>query len=105
MRHGFIHVVLDDYYRLAYAEIHYGETGATAAAVLHRATAWFTARGVSARWVLTDDGGCYRSRDWAAACAELGITAKRTRPYRPPLERSPAGRVSSDVQRSAPKAE
>jgi transposase InsO family protein len=33
--------------------------------------------------VLTDNGGCYRSRDWTAACAELGITPKRTRPYRP----------------------
>lgn len=83
MRHGFIHVVLDDHSRLAYAEIHEDETGPTAAAVLHRATAWFAARGVTAQRVLTDNGGCYRSRDWAAACAELGITPKRTRPYRP----------------------
>jgi hypothetical protein len=28
-------------------------------------------------------GACYRSKLWAAACAELGITHKRTRPYRP----------------------
>jgi transposase InsO family protein len=83
MRHGFIHVVLDDHSRLAYAEIHDDETGPTAAAVLHRAAAWFTARGVTARRVLTDNGGCYRSHHWAAACAELGITPKRTRPYRP----------------------
>ncbi|MGK5115507.1 IS481 family transposase [Geodermatophilus sp. CPCC 205506] len=83
MGHGFIHVVLDDYSRLAYAEICEDETGPTAAAVLRRATAWFAARGVTARRVLTDNGGCYRSRDWSAACAELGLTAKRTRPYRP----------------------
>ncbi len=83
MRHGFIHVVLDDHSRLAYAEIHDDETGPTAVAVLHRATAWFAARGVTAQRVLTDNGGCYRSRVWAAACAELGITPKRTRPYRP----------------------
>jgi transposase InsO family protein len=83
MRHGFIHVVLDDYSRIAYAEIHDDETGATATAVLRRATAWFAARGVTAQRVLTDNGGCYRSRDWAAACAELGIKHKRTRPYRP----------------------
>ena len=81
--HGFIHVVLDDHSRLAYAEICEDETGRTAAAVLRRATAWFAARGVTARRVLTDNGGCYRGRDWAAACAELGITPKRTRPYRP----------------------
>jgi transposase InsO family protein len=83
IRYGFIHVVLDDHTRLAYAEICEDETGPTAAAVLHRATAWFADRGVIARRVLTDNGGCYRSRDWATACAELGIAAKRTRPYRP----------------------
>jgi transposase InsO family protein len=83
MRHGFIHVVLDDHSRLVYAEIHDDELGVTATAVLHRAVAWFAARGVITRRVLTDNGGCYRSRDWAAACAELGITPKRTRPYRP----------------------
>jgi transposase InsO family protein len=83
MRHGFIHVVLDDHSRLAYAEIQEDELGVTATAVLRRAVAWFAERGVTARRVLTDNGGCYRSRDWAAACAELGITPKRTRPYRP----------------------
>jgi transposase InsO family protein len=51
--------------------------------VLRRAVAWFAARGVTARWVLTDNDGCYRSRDWATACTELHIKAKRTRPYRP----------------------
>ncbi|MGY1698045.1 IS481 family transposase, partial [Geodermatophilus sp. SYSU D00814] len=44
MGHGFIHVVLDDHSRTAYAEIHEDETGPTAAAVLHRAVAWFAAR-------------------------------------------------------------
>jgi transposase InsO family protein len=83
MRHGYIHVVLDDHSRLAYAEIHDDELGTTATAVLRRAVAWFAARGVTTRRVLTDNGGCYRSRDWATACAELGITPKRTRPYRP----------------------
>ena len=33
--------------------------------------------------MLTDNGSCYRSRDWAATCQQLGITPKRTRPYRP----------------------
>jgi transposase InsO family protein len=83
MRHGFIHVVLDDHTRLAYAEIHDDELGITATAVLRRAVAWFTARGVTSRRVLTDNGACYRSRSWADACTELGITPKRTRPYRP----------------------
>jgi transposase InsO family protein len=80
---GSIHVVLDDHSRVAYAEICDDETGPTAAAVLRRATAWFAVRGVTARRVLTDNGGCYRSRDWAGACTALGITPERTRPYRP----------------------
>jgi transposase InsO family protein len=83
MRHGFIHVVLDDHSRLTYAEIHDDELAVTAAGVLRRAVAWFAARGVTAYRVLTDNGGCYRSRAWATACIELGITPKRTRPYRP----------------------
>jgi transposase InsO family protein len=83
MRHGFIHVVLDDHSRLAYAEIHDDELGITATAVLQRAVAWFADRDVTARRVITDNGSCYRSRHWAAACAELGITVKKTRPYRP----------------------
>src|SRR3712207_4015292 len=81
--HGFIHVVLDDHSRAAYAEICEDETGPTAAAVLRRATAWFAARGVTARRVLTDNGGCHRSRDWATALPAVGITPNRTRPYRP----------------------
>jgi transposase InsO family protein len=83
LRHAFIHVVLDDHSRLAYAEIHDDELGVTATGVLRRAVAWFAARGVTARRVLTDNGACYRSRDWATACAQLDITPKRTRPYRP----------------------
>jgi transposase InsO family protein len=83
MRHGFIHVVLDDHSRLAYAEIHDDELATTATAVLRRGVTWFADRGVTTRRVLTDNGGCYRSRDWANTCAELGITPKRTRPYRP----------------------
>jgi transposase InsO family protein len=81
--YDYVHTAIDDHSRLAYAEIHDDEFGITATAVLRRAVAWFAARGVTARRVLTDNGGCYRSRDWAAACAQLGITPKRTRPYRP----------------------
>jgi transposase InsO family protein len=80
---AFVHTVLDDHSRVAYAEIHDDETAATAIGVLRRATAWFAARGVTVQRVLSDNGSAYRSRAWRAACAELGITPKRTRPYRP----------------------
>jgi transposase InsO family protein len=80
---AFVHTVLDDHSRVAYAEIHDDETAATAAAVLQRAVAWFAARGVVVERVLSDNGGCYRSFAWRDTCAALGITPKRTRPYRP----------------------
>jgi transposase InsO family protein len=81
--HGFIHAAVDDHSRLAYAEIHPDETSQTAAGFLLRAQVWFTDRGVVIQRVLTDNGSCYRSRRWTAACRQLGITPKRTRPYRP----------------------
>jgi transposase InsO family protein len=80
---AFVHTVLDDHSRIAYAEIHDDETAATAAAVLHRAVAWFGERGVVVERVLSDNGSCYRSFLWRDTCAELAITPKRTRPYRP----------------------
>ena len=52
-----------------------------------RAIAWFAAQGVTIERVLTDNGSCYRSRAWKAACAEHQITHKRTRPYRPQTNR------------------
>ena len=69
--------------RLAYAEIHPDETRQSAAGFLVRAHAWFQARGVTVQRVLTDNGGCDRSHLWGETCRQLGITAKRTRPYRP----------------------
>jgi transposase InsO family protein len=80
---AYVHTVLDDHSRVAYAEIHDDETAATAVAVLRRAVAWFAARGVTVERVLSDNGSPYRSRLWTAACLELGIRPKRTRPYRP----------------------
>jgi transposase InsO family protein len=80
---AYIHTVLDDHSRLAYSEIHADETRETAVLVLRHAAAWFAARGVRIERILSDNGSCYRSKLWAATCAELGITPKRTRPYRP----------------------
>jgi len=80
---AFVHTVLDDHSRVAYAEIHDDETAATATLVLRNAVAWFGARSVTVERVLSDNGSAYKSRLWAATCAELGITPKKTRPYRP----------------------
>jgi transposase InsO family protein len=80
---AFVHTVIDDHSRVAYAEICSDETAATAIGVLRRAVAWFTEQGVLVERVLSDNGSCYRSNAWRDACTELSITHKRTRPYRP----------------------
>jgi transposase InsO family protein len=80
---AYVHTVIDDYSRVAYAEIHADEKAATAIGVLQRATAWFADHGVTVERVLSDNGSAYMSYAWRDACAELGITPKRTRPYRP----------------------
>ena len=79
----YIHTALDDRTRLAYSEILDNETGATAAGFWRRAHAWFAHHGITIERALTDNGACYRSRHWANALAETGVTHKRTRPYRP----------------------
>jgi transposase InsO family protein len=83
MGHAFVHTVVDDHSRVAYAEIHDDETALTAIGVLRRAISWFAARQVTVERVLTDNGSCYKSHAWRDACIELGIAHKRTRPYRP----------------------
>jgi transposase InsO family protein len=80
---SYLHTVIDDHSRVAYAEICTDEKADTAIAVLRRAVDWFSDHGVTVERVLSDNGSAYKSYAWRDACAELGITAKRTRPYRP----------------------
>jgi transposase InsO family protein len=81
--HAFVHTVIDDHSRVAYAEVHDDETAATATAVLRRAVDWFARRGITIERVLSDNGSAYVSYLWRDVCAELGIKHSRTRPYRP----------------------
>jgi transposase InsO family protein len=86
-KHGFgwnrVHIAIDDYSRLAYAEELPDESPSTTADFLRRAWRFYGAHGITIERILTDNGGCYRSRDFAAACDELGLGHRRTRPYRP----------------------
>jgi len=79
--YAFIHAAVDGYSRVAYAEIHPNEQGATAAEFWIRAHAWFSEHGIGVERVLTDNGGCYRSDVFHQALA--GIEHTFTRPYRP----------------------
>lgn len=79
--YSFLHHAVDDHSRLAYSEIHTDERKETAAGFWQRANAFFTAAGITVTEVMTDNGACYRSRDFAAALGP--ITHRFTRPYRP----------------------
>jgi transposase InsO family protein len=79
--HAFVHSAVDAYSRVAYSEVLDDEQSVTAAAFWLRAAAFFAALGVVVERVLTDNGGCYRSRDFAAALG--AVRHSRTRPYRP----------------------
>ena len=79
----FVHIAVDDYSRLAYAEVLDDETAATAAGFLARAVAFYRRYGIEVEQLLTDNGSCYRSVLHAIACRRLGIRHLRTRPRRP----------------------
>jgi transposase InsO family protein len=79
----FVHVAVDDYSRIAYAEVLHDERATTAAAFLQRAVAFYRRHGIEVERVLTDNGSCYRAVLHALACRRLGIRHRRTRPYRP----------------------
>ena len=79
----YLHTVIDDRSRVAYVEARDDETKETAVDVLKNAVAWFAERGVTVQRVLSDNGSCYKSNLWKQTCTDLGITPKKTRPYRP----------------------
>jgi transposase InsO family protein len=79
----FVHVCIDDASRLSYAEVLEDEKGTTASAFLRRAMAWFAARGIETKRILTDNGSCYVSKIFDETCCSLNVKHSRTRPYRP----------------------
>jgi transposase InsO family protein len=81
--YAFVHSAIDDHSRLAYSEVHDDETTATAIGFWARARDFFACHGMTIREVMTDNGSCYVSRDWAQALAHDSVQHQRTRPYRP----------------------
>jgi transposase InsO family protein len=79
----YVHIAVDDYSRLAYAEVLPDEKATTAAAFLRRAVAFYRRYGIRVERLLTDNGSAYRSTVHAIACRQLRIKHLRTRPYRP----------------------
>jgi transposase InsO family protein len=81
--YDFVHAAVDDRSRVAYAEILPDERKETASAFMTRAIGFFAERGITVERVLTDNGACYRSSEFARTLAGAGVEHRRTRPYRP----------------------
>jgi len=79
----YVHVAVDDYSRLAYAEVLADETATTVVGFLARAAAFYKRHGIRVERLLTDNGPGYRSTLHAISCKTLGIRHLRTRAYRP----------------------
>jgi transposase InsO family protein len=79
----YVHVMVDDHSRLAYAEVLDSLTARCAVAFLRRAVAWFAERGVQIQTLMSDNGACYVSHQYAIALNELGVSHLRIRPGRP----------------------
>ena len=79
----FVHIAVDEYSRLAYAEVLADEKATTALGFLSRAVAFYGRHGIKVEQLLTDNGGAYRATIHAIACRRLKIKHLRTRPYRP----------------------
>ena len=79
----YVHVCVDDYSRLAYAEVLDDQKTTTAIGFLKRAVAFYRRHGIRVERLLTDNGSAYVSALHALACRRLGIRHLRTRPYRP----------------------
>jgi transposase InsO family protein len=79
----FVHVVIDDATRLAYAEVLADEKATTAVGFLNRALAFYRRHGITVERLITDNGPAYRATIHAVACRTMGIRHLRTRPYRP----------------------
>jgi len=82
--YDYVHTVIDDHSRVAYAEIHDDEKGATAAGVLERAIAFYAELGVRVERVISDNAFAYRhSTAFRGVITQHGITQKFIKPHCP----------------------
>ena len=78
-----LHVAVDDFYRVAYAELLPDERRATRSAFMSRCPAFFAGLGVAVGRVMTDNGPGYRSREFNGLLASEGARHLCTRPFSP----------------------
>lgn len=78
----YVHVCIDDASRIAFTDIFPDEKAISAIAFL-KAVACYASLGVMVTRVMTDNGSCYKAKDFAKACKALDLKHIRTKPYTP----------------------
>jgi transposase InsO family protein len=82
--YDYLHAIVDDHSRLAYAELHPDERAATVTAFLERALAFFERHGIRGNRLMTDNAWQYTlNRSLRELLAARGIKHITTEPYRP----------------------
>jgi transposase InsO family protein len=79
----YAHVAIDDHSRLAYVEELPDEHPRTTVGFMERAVAFYASHGIQIRRVLSDNGGCYRSRLFLDVLQAYEIAERKTKPYHP----------------------
>jgi transposase InsO family protein len=81
--YDYVHSLVDDHSRLAYSEILPDEKGATCAAFLARAAAYFAAHGIDRIERLMTDNALAYKKSLGNVCASLGARQKFIKPHCP----------------------
>ena len=79
----YLHVAIDDATRVAFAELHPRQDGATCATFLRHARTWYARLGIDVRGVMTDNAKAYLGHAVGTVLAAHRIRHVRTRPYHP----------------------
>jgi transposase InsO family protein len=79
----FLHIGIDDHSRVSLAELYPDECTPSAIRFLELAVAYYASFDVRIERVMTDNGPCFKSHLFRAACQKLGLRHIRTRPYTP----------------------
>ena len=80
----YVHAIIDDHTRLAYAEIHPDQKAVTAAGFLERALRFYAEHGIDAKRLMTDNAWIYvKSRELRRLLDRNEIRHLTIKPYRP----------------------
>jgi transposase InsO family protein len=79
----YVHVCIDDASRIAFSQVLPDEKQESAIAFLNAAIAYYASLGITVSRVMTDNGGCYKSRAFRNSCKALDLKHIRTKPYTP----------------------